>query len=267
MGQYYNAVNIDKKQVFWFDGAKMMEFSWLANRSVHALMVLMAGPWKGDRVYVVGDYADHSEGPYEGEDAWLHVYDAAVRFLGIENATYTSEHDGKDYPENLYQHADHQFENVTEDAMKRAAEGERLRYILNPELGVFVDLQHCPADSVSYWKDGDEAFAWRVHPLPLLLAMGNGRGGGDFRGSYVPFVDLHEERRTVRRVTNMAVGAWTPTSANILFAKEGEEAKLQGLREWQPAFSEEENPIPWQDIPARLEEARAKGREKAAQAA
>jgi hypothetical protein len=28
------------------------------------------------------------------------------------------------------------------------------------------------------------AYAYVIHPLPLLTAEGNGRGGGDYRGNY-----------------------------------------------------------------------------------
>ena len=267
MGQYYIAGNLDKKQKFQFDGVKLMEFSWVGNKSMQAFAALMAGAWKGDAVYVVGDYADMTEGPYDGDDAWLPQLEAVLRDLGITDAKYVSEHDGREYPYSLYRHIDDTFEDVTAEAMQRATEGESLRYILNPELGVYVDLEHCPADSVSYWAEDDEAFAWRVHPLSLLLAMGNGRGGGDFGGHFAPFVDLHADRRAIRRSTNHTVGAWTGTAASIRFAKTGEESALAGLQEWQPAFSEVKEPVPWQDIPSKIAETVAKGRDKSAKEA
>lgn len=258
MGQYYIAGNLDKKQRFEFDGLKLMEFSWVGNKSMQAFAALMDGAWKGDCVYVVGDYADMTEGSYEGDDAWLPQLEAALRELGIVGATYVS--DGREYPYSLYRHIVETFEDVTEDAMKLAADGAELRYILNPELGVYIDLEHCPADSVSYWAEEDEAFAWRVHPLSLLLAMGNGRGGGDFKhGICKPFVDMHAERRSVKRSTQHPFGAWCETVSAIRFAKAGEESKLEGLQEWEPCFAETETPIGWQDVPARIAEVLAKG--------
>jgi hypothetical protein len=47
------------------------------------------------------------------------------------------------------------------------------RYVINHSKKEFVDKDNCPKDS-----DG-----WQIHPLPLLTCEGNGRGGGDFRGS------------------------------------------------------------------------------------
>jgi hypothetical protein len=47
------------------------------------------------------------------------------------------------------------------------------RYVINHTRKEFVDKSSCPEDS-----DG-----WQIHPLPLLTCEGNGRGGGDFRGS------------------------------------------------------------------------------------
>ncbi len=75
MGQYYIAVNLDKKQFIkphdLDDGAKLMEW----NNAAQALVILMSagngrgggdcrsnhpiiGSWAGDRVVVAGDYSD-----------------------------------------------------------------------------------------------------------------------------------------------------------------------------------------------------------------
>jgi len=53
------------------------------------------------------------------------------------------------------------------------------RYIVNHTQKVYVD------------KNCGEEGGWRVHPLPLLTAEGNGRGGGDYRG-----------------ITDQLVGTW-----------------------------------------------------------
>lgn len=46
------------------------------------------------------------------------------------------------------------------------------KYIVNHDKKLFVDKTNCP-------KYG-EKLEWQIHPLPLLTAEGNGRGGGDF---------------------------------------------------------------------------------------
>ena len=67
MGQYYMIVDVDKKEYIspWtYDcGAKLLEWGYIvsdgsANSFVSAFNYLLEHRWKGDRVYVVGDYAD-----------------------------------------------------------------------------------------------------------------------------------------------------------------------------------------------------------------
>jgi len=72
------------------------------------------------------------------------------------------------------------------------------RYILDLDRLEYVDL-HCvePFDA-----DGD----WRVHPLPLLTCEGNGRGGGDFRGSD-PYLGLW-----ARDLVTAAADGWEPSA-------------------------------------------------------
>jgi hypothetical protein len=48
---------------------------------------------------------------------------------------------------------------------------DKSRYIINHDAKEYVDKTKCID------QDG-----WVIHPLPLLTAEGNGRGGGDFRG-------------------------------------------------------------------------------------
>ncbi|MBR5950700.1 MAG: hypothetical protein IKZ87_04625 [Actinomycetaceae bacterium] len=258
-----------KKQKFQFDGAKLMEFSWIGNQSMQAFAALMDGAWKGDTVYVVGDYAELDEDcELTGDDAWLPQLEATLRDLQSGSppnsktggATLKSKAEARDFSRGS-------LHDVTEAAMQRVADGEQLRYILNSELGVYVDLAHCPADDIIYYAEEDRADDWRVHPLSLLLAMGNGRGGGDFYGSFAPFVDLHADRRAIQRSTNSTLGAWTETVASIRFAKGGEESLLDGLQEWRPDFSESIKPTAWQDIPAKIAEVLAEGRAKHQQAA
>jgi len=49
---------------------------------------------------------------------------------------------------------------------------ERLRFVSNHTKKLFVDKAKMLGGH------------FRIHPLPLLVAEGNGRGGGDYRGSY-----------------------------------------------------------------------------------
>lgn len=60
MGQYYYAANLDKMEVLCVDGTshlgKLMDIAE-GRRASFAILNQMAGPWRGDCVYLVGDYA------------------------------------------------------------------------------------------------------------------------------------------------------------------------------------------------------------------
>ena len=49
---------------------------------------------------------------------------------------------------------------------------DEYRYILNFDKKEFVDKERCAEFDAG----------WKIHPLPLLTADGNGRGGGDYHG-------------------------------------------------------------------------------------
>lgn len=53
------------------------------------------------------------------------------------------------------------------------------RYVINHTKKVFVDKNKVPNISARWVGDSD----FRIHPLPLLTAEGNGNGGGDFFGN------------------------------------------------------------------------------------
>lgn len=262
MGQYYIAVNIDKKQYMRFDWSKLMEFSWIGNQTVNELTARMRYHWQGDRVYVVGDYAD-SKRLEIADDAWLPAYNEAAKELGFYGKK--EECNGIEREEHLQEFVYNNFEDVSGEKPDKilAAMGAELRFIINDALGVYIDLEHCPAESLHSGKQPEDIY--RVHPLTLLLAMGNNRGGGDFKGYSR---DLDGKLKKPRRVTyakntaypytiaHAATGQWTSTSRSIRFAKASEREQLQGLREWRPDFSEVKNPVPWEEVAHHLEKTR-----------
>lgn len=88
MGQYYIAVNLDKRQKIephaFNDGAKLMEFASAGGGMMTGLALLLAngngrgggdcrschpiiGSWAGDRVVIVGDYADADQFGTKGD--------------------------------------------------------------------------------------------------------------------------------------------------------------------------------------------------------
>ena len=72
--------------------------------------------------------------------------------------------------DDLYDYARDNFtkvDGITED--------QGYRFIYNHERKEYIDILHCPncCDGTD-WRQG------YIAPLPLLIAMGNGRGGGDY---------------------------------------------------------------------------------------
>ena len=130
--------------------AKLMEHSWWQNPFVNAFSEFLYN--NPSRVAWVGDYAD--------------------------------EPDDFDFP-----HCSAFYVPCYEDAW-----GENVRLIktastdfaldgkclLNLDTRQFVDLDEYKAASTD--KNG-----WCIHPLPLLTAVGNGRGGGDFHEGNVGY--------------------------------------------------------------------------------
>lgn len=68
--------------------------------------------------------------------------------------------------ENLYQIADN---NEAETNIEDVPERRNAQYVVN----------HTKRQYIVIPPEG----AWAIHPLPLLTAEGNGRGGGDFHGN------------------------------------------------------------------------------------
>ena len=59
MGQYHKFMNFDKKEILNPPGLlKLMEWSYQQNEYMLQIENLLKTSWKGDRVLVIGDYAD-----------------------------------------------------------------------------------------------------------------------------------------------------------------------------------------------------------------
>ena len=159
MGQYYKGVilNEEKTEVInalncyaHNNGAKLMEHSYIGNHYVRAYEHLLATTFKGKPFVWCGDYADtdwYSKGwTFDDDKAKDNFYDKyGYNFEGsyIDTDFYPS------LPYNKLRY---------------------YKYILNYDTKQYVKLpKH---------KKG----VWQIHPLPLLCADGNGRGGGDYNG-------------------------------------------------------------------------------------
>jgi hypothetical protein len=172
----------------WKNGLKLMEHSWVGNKFVDAIVRDLVS--RPRRLVWAGDYADPEPGVLvNGDLATLYHY------------VYETVH-----------LAPYQIKPADHDRVYPA------RYLVNHDLKVFVDMKNLPED-----REG-----WQIHPLPLLTAEGNGRGGGDFGG--------HGGRHS-----KDAVGSWARHEISVLPAsswKRFESLKRMGYAEVVPEFME-----------------------------
>ena len=210
MGQYYKIVNLDKEEyLYCFDydcGAKLMESSYITsdletNEYMSTLSHLIDGEWKGDRVVMVGDYADYSWASEENRIDAKYLCSLADEFHFIGEKTE------EDVYKTLYNCDEYGFTKYTNTYC-----GKLKQYLCNSMTKQYIDLKALLNDP--HW-DADDKIC--IYPLPLLISIGNGQGGGDY------FTDNMEY-----------VGSWADTSAYIFF----NDKKPEGYEEFKPDFVE-----------------------------
>lgn len=235
MGQYYKYFNLDKKVCFSPNGLKLTEHSWMGNSDVLALLQLVKTEWKNDRIIQLGDYADSDEHYSKMLREGL-----KVKVSGdLYNSKEYKEMDFEEYyvknklryiskdveMENSltnYKWTEHIFEPLGPD-------GEQLslsdfRYLYNTARREWVDSFKIPPSYV--WNDTENktiSFS-KLDAYSLLIAIGNGLGGGDYGG---PDDDM--------------VGLWATTSNSIVISSHGPKEVLGDVNEYTeltPFFTE-----------------------------
>jgi len=190
MGQYYRIINIDKKEFLtsWtYDcGAKLMEHSYMGddgkgNNFSGAFIQLLMDDWKGDSVVLCGDYADEWYMTKNFPELWE---------LLVEKNPWLRkrrEYDGNYYDRALYDCGDEEFgfgEDIGYKELTGIEQTDKCpRYALNFDKHECVDLYN---PSLKAWDYTDEETGETrtilIFALNLLLALGNGLGGGDYHG-------------------------------------------------------------------------------------
>ncbi len=166
MGQYYSIVNLSKRErLVWDGGVKLMEFSWIGNYATNTLAKLLKDEWKEDSVIVVGDYAYNS-------DEYMDILNQIGKKEKIRKKR--QEGDDKAYY-NFYDRDLYKFKIVKAE---KNPEGEDL-YLINYDKNLYVDRKNLPVTDFYLSEHGEEIF-YRIDPISLLLAVGNGLGMGDF---------------------------------------------------------------------------------------
>lgn len=175
MGQYYKVVNIDKKEYMYAEGGiKLMEWSYNRNPLVLNMIKKLANEWKGDRVFVVGDYALSEDRIDSASKEKEYDYKLLVQIEKELNIYQKTE--GK-YPITIYHYADEKFKEIKLEKL----EEEQYKYIYNHKRKEYIDLEHCPLAWL--YKDKNKYIQVKIAPISLLLALGNGMGGGDYWGN------------------------------------------------------------------------------------
>ena len=190
MGQYYKIINTTKKEVLvpWsYDcGAKLMEHSYMGddgkgNILTGAFIQLLTNEWKGDCVVLCGDYADEEYMTNNFPELWKDL---------VEQNPWLRkrrEYDGKYYDRSLYECDDEEYylsDNTGYTDLYDIKQTDKCpRYALNFDKHEYVDLYN---PSLKAWDYTDEETGEKrtvlIFALNLLLAVGNGLGGGDYSG-------------------------------------------------------------------------------------
>ena len=159
MGQYYRGVilNEEKNEVInalccyaHGNGAKLMEHSYIGNHYVRAYEYLLSTTFKNKPFVWCGDYADtdwYCKAIDFDDSRTKDMYERKYNCAYPTERTDTKHHLTIPYKKWKYN-----------------------KYLINYDKGQYVKLPKRKKD------------VWQIHPLPLLCADGNGRGGGDYSG-------------------------------------------------------------------------------------
>lgn len=224
MGQYYRIVNLTKKEYLepwsYNCGAKLMESSYIdrnlkSNPYISAFCGLLCNEWKGDEIIVAGDYADlpTEEDIKERRLTWPWdeiLLDVQERYPELDLGKDVVGEYGE-YRVTLYDAAD-SFKQIK---MDKYNDFDIPQYLCNSVSGEYIDLKDLPIE----WPAEGEHPSVSINPLPLLLALGNGLGGGDYRG-----------------VNEYLVGSWASEkyTKGIFFS----DSVPEGFEKFEPDFTE-----------------------------
>ena len=172
MGQYYYPTILREKNKRFYseefyshdydNGMKLTEHSYCGNNFVETIMAqLLNKPgrlaWIGD-YHIDGDFAELNPDLPEIIEKRFYAHYKCFTSSGNEDCCK-----GKHV----------RYYNKPEEVKERQG-----RFILNHDKKCYIDMEEYEKNSLTCTEDDD----WHFHPIPLLTAVGNGRGGGDFHG-------------------------------------------------------------------------------------
>lgn len=197
MGQYYKAVNLSKKQYMESDCfLKLTETAFINNHYVGgSIMTLLLdepskctflksktnsklnpnliGQWSMDHIVFAGDYADAGEYCLE-TDIMSYKKEQYPKYLEYQKEHSINEINRWLNNTNLYDLCGYSFKELN-TFMKKSISNSKL-FLVNHTKNEFISLENYIN------QDGIANDDWITHPLPILLAQSNERGGGDYYG-------------------------------------------------------------------------------------
>lgn len=217
MGQYYAAINFDKRQKVlpgdYDNGAKLMGFSWQGNNYVGVVEHLLNNEWKGDRVLFIGDYA---EDYIKYQKNWVE----------FEYIRYLTSLAGEFGTTDLY--------SIDAEALADISWQKPLRYIINDKAKSYIDRKEQPIQW-SYEYEGKLVFA-KIDPLSLVLVAGNGLGGGDYHGTDENLAGIWVDCAGFIRTADSVPEGYSYT--DIIFSEYGNEFRKYDFGEYWECISE-----------------------------
>lgn len=161
IGQYYYPVNLDSREYLYShdygSGLKLMEHSYIDNPFVTTVLKLLkkGQPWYKARIVWAGDYGE-------------------MKFSDF----------AKTPNEHLALKIDPDEENIHSSVSKK----NKINPDIPRQIKNVILVNHTTKEYVLYSKIKPDKYDFKINPLPLLTADGNGQGGGDYRGSNMHLV-------------------------------------------------------------------------------
>ncbi len=247
MGQYYNVeqrykyINIDKRIIVCANyGLELCKHSWLGNNSVVIpIKQLVKTEWQGDRVIQLGDCVDGMAASTELREEHLKFIKKIKKEVGMTNdqslywdnvadegetfKKYTLKELFDSYDLKLEYDAEYMPVTFNEKGQKCSC--DQFRYLYNTKRKEYVDSFKILPSYVEEYKS--EINFVKLDAYSLLIAIGNGLGGGDYFG---PDENL--------------VGLWASTSDSIIISEKSpkeyaeENSEVENYTELVPLFCE-----------------------------
>lgn len=198
MGQYYRPLMIHKDgeersacSHSFDNGLKLMEHSWIGNNFVNAVLHEIED--NPTRVAWLGDYSN----------------DAVEDDLDFGNGFITCTEDFFDIYKRVWQGKE--LQDIPESTPQFELDLEHTDcYLVNKTKRCYIDMTEYVKQN-SVFGRFCTSDTWCINPLPLLTCVGNGMGGGDYRGE-----------------TGMAdVGSWAFDEIYITYLRPG---KLEAVQ-------------------------------------